>query len=68
MTTCTECKTEYDQSENLNLNYEGSSDFDFCSIDCVFRHVVLEIMADDRTTSEISLMLYTAERIYEENL
>jgi len=67
VTNCIECNQPLPTGDTITIDYSGAGNFELCSIDCVFKHVVLEIMADDRTTSEISLMLYDAERIHEEN-
>lgn len=65
---CSECKAEFDQSDKINLDYEGSRDFDFCTIDCVLRHVMIEVLADDRPIKDILRILTYAEQIHNENI
>lgn len=65
---CTECETEIDQSEKINLNYNKAGEFDHCSIDCVLQHVALEILGDDRPMSDIVDILAKAQRIHNENI
>lgn len=65
---CSECEKEFEETEKINLNYEGSSDFNFGSIDCVLRHVMLEVFADDRPIRDILEILTEAKRIHEENI
>ena len=63
---CTECKKEFRRSDNININYEGSSDFDCCSIDCIFKHVAWEILSDDRPSNDMTRMLVIVEKKFKE--
>lgn len=65
---CGECEQEFRRRDNITIKYERSSEHNHCCIDCVFQHVVLEILGDDRKCSEMYEMIVKAHKIHEENL
>lgn len=65
---CTECREEFDQSENINISYDKAGNHDHCSIDCVLQHVALEIFSDDRPMRDLVNIIAKAQRIHNENI